>query len=247
MNNETGLTSEFEKIKRREIASKRLSIIIGLTPFVFGLVWLYFTNSQVQKLNDQIGFKKDTLRQSQHALYSVNHALDSVRNIYTKFMVALSNISSDSLSNPDNRDRVITTSIQANDQLNKISKNYFPDKNIVINYYFKTVDDQKIKDSLKSLGFNFAQKNAALKMQTTKTNAIWYGSKVSINDGKLVALTLIRAGVELKAIRPFKANAIDTHYKENVIEIGGDALLDYQNKKPLSVDYIVNTNSFDRD
>jgi len=54
-----------------------------------------------------------------------------------------------------------------------------------------------VEDALRELKFNYITGESELSIST---NAIWFGNDVPIEDVKLVAYTLIRAGVEIKAI-----------------------------------------------
>lgn len=100
-----------------------------------------------------------------------------------------------------------------------------------VKYYPKNVDSSVIQDSLSKLG---------LKLETGQspdpnipTNSIRFGSQVTLEDVKLVAYTLIRAGVELKAIRPFVK---PDDPKSLLIQVGADKTLN--TRPPLTVEDI---------
>jgi hypothetical protein len=57
---------------------------------------------------------------------------------------------------------------------------------------------------------------------------------VSVEDAKLVALTLVRAGIQIKSIRPFSDHS--PRKDAALIQVGGDAAL--RNSAPLSVEEI---------
>ncbi|WP_404786021.1 toll/interleukin-1 receptor domain-containing protein [Altericista sp. CCNU0014] len=98
---------------------------------------------------------------------------------------------------------------------------------VTIEYYPKDIDPQSIQQALTKLGFN-------LKLQTPTVtdvpiNIIYYGKNVREADVKLVAYVLQRAGVQLKAIQPFRALA---ESKAWVIQVG--ALSQLKDRRPIS-------------
>lgn len=62
------------------------------------------------------------------------------------------------------------------------------------------IDEDHIRRGLWSLGFRKQAKRAVL--SASVTNTLWYGSRADARDVKLVALVLMRDGIELRAIRP---------------------------------------------
>jgi hypothetical protein len=66
----------------------------------------------------------------------------------------------------------------------------------------KDIDQDRIRLALSSLGFPTQLRQAKLKEDAT--NAVWFGSRADINDVKLVALALMRAGIAVRAIRPIQ-------------------------------------------
>ena len=73
--------------------------------------------------------------------------------------------------------------------------------NVMVEYFVKKLDKNIVKDALGELGFQVEEKMP--KIPNAMTNAIFYGKDVPENAVKLVAATLVRAGVELKYIGPF--------------------------------------------
>lgn len=77
-------------------------------------------------------------------------------------------------------------------------------KKIVVIYFQKDVDGDKVINALEELNFKLLRGKA--KIPNGETNAIYYGNKVDLESIKFVALTLFRAGVQLKGIIPFNSN-----------------------------------------
>ena len=237
----TEIETQFERFRKKEVTARRISILLAIIPFIIGSVWMYFSYQEVQKE----GKKYDALKlksQTEEARYNDLHAKKQ------KLELELMNtygLPIESILKSSGKDIILNKSIAANDVIKKLSDKYTPDRNILIRYYYKTVDDEKIVLSLKSLGYSFEQKQPNERMTSQKTNSIWFGSNVSIKDCKIVALALMRAGIEIKAIRGFKNNTINPSFKANIIEIGGDRNL--ENKTPLTVSQVENATQFLRD
>ena len=85
-----------------------------------------------------------------------------------------------------------------------------------IKYYVKEIDNQTVLASLTAKGLTVAQGKATL--DKDKTNAIWFGEQVSLQEVKYVAMALIRAGVQITTIKPFSGSG----RKPRLIEIGSD-------------------------
>jgi hypothetical protein len=113
-------------------------------------------------------------------------------------------------------------------------------KAVTVQYFPKDVDGEKVESALLELGFTLDKKRAPV--PGIPTNSIWYGTRVSIGNVKLVALTLIRAGVQIKAIRPFA----DYSPRKNaaLIQVGADVAV--INSAPLSVEGIRDASHFAR-
>ena len=111
-------------------------------------------------------------------------------------------------------------------------------KNITVQYFPKNVDGDKVTKAFEELGYKVEIGNT--QVNNVESNSIWFGSNVKIEDVKLVALTLIRAGVKIKVIRPFKNSGT----RKNLIQVGADAL--YQNRNALTVNEIVQASNFER-
>ena len=72
---------------------------------------------------------------------------------------------------------------------------------------------------------------------------MWFGSPVDVEDVKLVALTLIRAGVQIRAFRPIQDYIVG---KKDLplIQVGADASI--VNDPTLTVDAIRAASRFSR-
>jgi len=90
-----------------------------------------------------------------------------------------------------------------------------------IEYFSKDVDREVVAKALVEGGLKFS--NATARIIDDPTNSIWAGDKVPLADVRFVALTLLRAGVQLHAVRRFQKGSGS---KEHLIEIGADRKMD---------------------
>jgi hypothetical protein len=132
---------------------------------------------------------------------------------------------------------------EANSVLNAHSARHDRHGEYTIEYYPKDIDHDPIivSSRLRGLGFVVVEKPA--KVQEVPTNAIWFGIEVPIEDVKLVALTLIRAGVALKTIKPFIRSEQEADWAK-LIQIGADA--DYADSPALTASFIDAQHEFTR-
>ena len=75
-------------------------------------------------------------------------------------------------------------------------------KTITVMYYTKDFDKNIVVSLLKNLGFKFEISESNPNLKNEPTNAVWFGSNVNIEDVKIVASTLIGAGLQIKTIQP---------------------------------------------
>ena len=132
----------------------------------------------------------------------------------------------------------IKESVQADQQLKSLAATMSETTNTKIKYYVKEVDNRLVIDALASKGMSVDKGKANL--EDDKTNAIWFGDEVSLDEVKYVALTLIRAGVDIRTIKPYSTEG----KKINIIEIGSDR--QRKNNPIYSVTKIENTTTFTR-
>jgi hypothetical protein len=113
-------------------------------------------------------------------------------------------------------------------------------------YYPKDVDPRDVNGpallaSLKQAGFEVTPSLVGRRNPNLATNAIWAADDVPIEQVKFVAYTLMRAGVEIRAIRTFSGSGRKPHQ----IEIGADAAI--VGLPPLTFDKIQEMQSLSRD
>lgn len=109
-------------------------------------------------------------------------------------------------------------------------------RNVRIIYYPKNQDQDRVAKALEALGFTIDRGKPKVE---NPTNTLFFGSEVPPEDIKLVALTLIKAHVELRGIRPIRN---DVSKKAKVIEIGFSAKA--EGNPVLTLDYIASAETF---
>lgn len=135
---------------------------------------------------------------------------------------------------------IVEQSLQADEQRSKLAahSDVAPRGAVTVQYFPKDVDGPVVEGALADLGFRVVRGRSLV--EHAPTNAIWFGSKIRIEDVKLVALTLIRAGVEIKIIRPFR----DQGRKRELIQVGADSV--YLSAPVISVTDIAEAAEFVR-
>ena len=106
-----------------------------------------------------------------------------------------------SLTKADSDQYAVRQSLNANQVLQQAAPRGGRDRRraVTVEYYPKDVDQNKVESALTELGFTLSTPPAIVR--NIPTNSIWYGAPVNVEDVKLVALTLIRAGVQIRAIQ----------------------------------------------
>lgn len=114
-------------------------------------------------------------------------------------------------------------------------------RSTTVEYFARGVDDNKVEAALLGLGFTVRKPDA--KFPGAPSNAIWFGSAARIDDVKLVALTLVRAGVRIVAIRPLQTYLAGKK-DQALIQVGTDmSMLDAPG---LTVEQIQKATEFKR-
>lgn len=113
-------------------------------------------------------------------------------------------------------------------------------KNITIQVFSRDIDRNIVASSLRELGFRVEIEPPNPEIRKKKeTNAIWFGPLVQIDQVKLVAYTLIRAGVKLQVIEPFQ----QPRGRNRVIQVGSQ-VGGIMRSMPFSVNEIKKADSF---
>lgn len=99
----------------------------------------------------------------------------------------------------------------------------------------KEVDRTVVDRALAETGFQVRQGRPNPANANRPTTAVWYGTDVPAADARLVGLTLMRAGVEIRSLRPLA----DVSGHEHLIEVG--ATVENDARPALTVDQVTNS------
>ena len=102
-----------------------------------------------------------------------------------------------------------------------------PSRSVTVQYFPKDLDRGIVEAALRGLGVNLVI--GTTQVSESGTNAIWFGQDVSVDDVKLIAMSLIRSGVGIKAIRPFRNPGGE---RSSLVQVGADRA--YANRPALT-------------
>ena len=107
---------------------------------------------------------------------------------------------------------------------------------ITVRYFKKDIDVNRVNLVLLTLKDRYKTEvtPSAEALADVPTNCIWYGSGVNIEEAKFIALRLVVAGIQIKAIKAMHSSTSNTRD----IEISGESSWLYS--KPLTVEQIRN-------
>ncbi len=127
------------------------------------------------------------------------------------------------------------------DELSLLGENFYQKKenSVIVEYFPKDVDNGVVEKALRSLDYQvILLPNLVVDVPS---NSIWFGSEVNIEHVKLVAETLISAGVEIRAIQPFNK---EVEFANLLIQVGADP--EIQNRPSLTLEEVRSKSSFSR-
>ncbi|SDC68564.1 hypothetical protein [Williamwhitmania taraxaci] len=225
----------FHKIEKTARWSQRIGIVTLSVLFILFAAGTLRLSYLMKEVGD--------LEAKRKALKIENQTLEK-KNLQLKTaLVPYFGLSTDSIKNIA-VSPVFEKSLSANAALKTLARHSSPTKKTIVTYYTKTIDEQRVVQELKNLGFKFQERPPSTRMSKKETNALWYGSQVPLDDAKMVALTLLRAGIHIKSIRPFRSNSLNPAFKKNIIEVG--ASTDLEQLPDLSVERVDKAESFER-
>lgn len=239
-----------EKIEKVARTSRLLSILF--IPFLFFLFVYggYKLNSLRHELGELESLKQQSISEREQIKAEIAELEKEKNRLAKEKAIAETDLIkamgySPTFNEKAQNEAAKATAIAANMAIKQMTKsNWNSQKDIEVYYYNKTIDEKKIVVGLEALGYQFRTAPPTRYMAKKQTNAIWFGSDVPLEDVKVVALALMRAGIQIKAIRPYRSSDTNPTYKSNRIEIG--ASVDVENRPPLTVDEVVAATGFQR-
>ena len=242
-----GIVSLFTDVEKPR--GKIFAGVLGLTLFATFGVQIYQQNQTEKEAKQE---QKRVEQEKNEAKEEIKWQREQITNLTTtlsnfkvdatnslnelKDLIALSTSFGSVEKNPTIKS--LQQSIEADQARTQLSKSTDSTQRnqITVQYFPKNVDGNIVKSSLKELGFEITLGKPGI--PDVPTNALFYGDKVPLDDVKLVALTLIRAGVEIKHIRLFH----DSTGRESLIQVGSGTA--YISKPPYSVEAIQQATKF---
>jgi hypothetical protein len=85
------------------------------------------------------------------------------------------------------------------------------------------------------LGYNFHAKKTDKNTGYEKSNCIWFGKGVPLDDVKRVAIAMIQSGNTIMGIKRFPLSVKNSSYKRNIIEVGREVKYETYYTRPLSI------------
>ena len=217
------LEKVLSEIRTSEKRSQRRSVIYTVVSLLIGAIWLSYSIIQVSSLRTEVS----NLRNEKADLDSKITVGRGTIDGQEKEIKRLEELRYTRLREWGWTDETIARvqqSVEANNEREQIALITPADierrKKTTIEYFLKNVDKEKVLAALAGLGFTLRQSPPVV---GTPTNAIWFGPSVQIDDVKLVAYTLIRAGIQIRDIRHY----MKSEGRDSVIQVGG---------RPLAVD-----------
>jgi hypothetical protein len=206
------------RVSRQPLA--RSAIVSAVITALGGLLFLgavVYSSIRVQRATERVAHLKayeDTL---QKRIAERESTLARLTPVAAK---GLGYVESDTITSPSSLSASLTASHAAESlaatgirRRQGISVRYYP------RAFERSVNKDIVLPVIRQAGFTLEERPTAAGMRDLGTNAIWFGNAVATDDVKLVALVLSSAGVQLRAIRPFRN---PTGPKRNAIEIGAD-------------------------
>jgi hypothetical protein len=233
-----GLSSE---IARRERRAVRRSWLYSGVALLVSALWLTYTVYTTNQLGNQAAAQKNEIGENEKQLTRQRKQIEkNKKTIESLAPHALDDFGFKEASNTQVSDYQIDQSLDADSARKQLAAKSDSGRrqNVQIEYFWKNVDYNKVEEALRQLGFKVTVKE---QINDLATNALWFGTQVNQEDAKLVAYTLIRAGIQFKGIRYFRPTS--PRANTALIQIGSDPAL--VNKPALTVDEIRNKTQFE--
>jgi vacuolar-type H+-ATPase subunit I/STV1 len=200
-----------ESIEKQARAARLFSLAITFIPVLIALVALVITINQIRKARSELAQTKAQLDNATQELTKKREEVTQIANILSLSPDELLQIynygwQTEKIKTANANPALVEQSLKANEALQQLLKTADAErrKSTTVGYFPKNVDAGKVDAALKGFGFNLVRLTPIIK--DTPTNAVFFGTKVNQDDVKIIAYTLIRAGVQLKGIAPFKVD-----------------------------------------
>ncbi len=192
----------------------------GLFVFVFiatALLTILFNVQESDKKDIELKNANKEKDETRRVLLNITEQTKEVPNLVLwlkKFGFTEANAK---VATPDIVNKAFDANALYNQYLKQFSQRLGSD--VTVEYFPKDVDGEKVFTAIRNAGLKVVEKRP---VRDEATNSIWVGDEVPTDDWKLVSFVLLRAGVNLVSIRPFRDG---TGSKAKLIQVGADASL----------------------
>ena len=230
-----------DRVQINEKIAKRRAYVYSFVPVLLAIVLLGYFVVQINRWQRQLDDLRDKVKQLQTYNDELKNKVSSLQNIYDMKYNAENDFgwSEKDVLNPS--PEKILQSLLAHDEMIKLITAKKVDVNITIRYYTKIKDEGKIEATLRKCGYRKIMVNKDSYRSENPTNAIHYSQNIDVENVKVIAYSLIRAGIDIKKIAPYPEQT--QAMKPNSIEISGDK--DAMMSKTVRLEDIITAKKFE--
>jgi hypothetical protein len=224
-----GLLAKVDVSQKKSL--KRL-IVLSLVPALIMVGLLYYVVTRIKMRERELSDKRQqimVLTESKVALEksrdSLNREVENARRIYDNTKMQLEKDFGWSPKDAGTSDAaMLAESKAAHDEIMKMIQSGKVNYDLIIRYYMKDKEGDKVRKTLLKINYReiALMLDSATYHSKIPSNAIAYDpSSAKVDDIKLIAFCMIRAGIQLQNIRPYNKRYLDG--KINSVEIFTDA------------------------
>jgi len=240
----SSLSHLIEQSDAKEKSLRKRVVLFAFIPVAIAIILLLVIQKELKESALQIKLNQEEIDTQKLELDSLARGVVDLYERYDSLQISVLNAwgySLGDLSKEALRSSRIQRSLSANREVLKILEKKRDYSSVQLRYYPKGIDQDKVVLALMELGFQPILLPPVRRLEKSPSNSIWFGANTDPEDIKLVAYSLLRAGIEIKSIRPFK----NFHGpKIDAIEIGGD--LQLVDSPPLTFEQIYVAAEFSR-
>lgn len=245
---ETEIDNELAKIKKRERRAFRFSIVLITIPIIFVVSLTIYSAKAIKETNNELKFlnhKNDSLlvqnKILSNSLKQLSTSVDSMQEIFVNLNDSIFVEFGWELSDLASNDPLIRRESRlANlEVIESLKKQRYVNFDFGIRYYSKKSDPSGLIKSLKRCRYSTFFIHSDDWFGGSRSNQLHYTSSILFEDVRLIAYLMIRAGVGVKEIAPYKSKAKEY---TNTVEISSEPLL--ENFPTITVADLKAANSF---
>lgn len=235
-------------VAREQLVRKRVCLFSVLSAIVAAIlvigtgVYVSKAQKEITAAKLYIAELKAEIAASQHIIHELEDKIGSLQRMYDNLQY-----NADTDFGWERSDVLYPThdkilkSKSAHEEIKKLILAKKVDVNITIRYYTKMSDKGKIDLVLRKCGYRQIVVDKNSYRAGLPTNAIRFSPTIDIENVKIIAYSLIRAGIDIKRIAPYPKRI--QKFKPNSIEICGDK--DAIESNPIQLVDIISAKKFE--